>query len=103
MRPVAFQEPQPTALAAQVLYGRCEASSEEGEDLVARGDGWLAGFVDEMGCHDAMGARHVARAEWCKIVVRSAVRKHAPYETIAKSGGVCGEAFCPAESVTSKR
>ena len=53
-----------------------------------------------MGCHDAMGARHVAREEWCDIVVRSAVRKHAPYETIAKGGGVCSETFCPAESVT---
>src|SRR5579871_1791696 len=79
-----------------------QSLGKEGKDLVARGDGGLAGFVDQVLRDDAVGAGHALGEERRHIRVRGAVWKHAADEAVAESLGVGGEALSRAEAVTFK-
>jgi hypothetical protein len=69
-----------------------KAPGEEGENLVAGGDGWLAGFVDQVGCDHAVGAPNSYREKRCDVGVGRAVREHTLHEAISERRHVGGEA-----------
>src|SRR5215204_1227769 len=75
---------------------------EETQYLVAGGDGRLAGFVDQMGGHDAVRRGDVALEERRQIGVGGTVGKHPADEAIAKRLGIGREALRHAELVAGK-
>ena len=77
-----------------------EASGEEGENLVAGGDGWLAGFVDQVGCDHAVGVPNSYREKRCDIGVGRAVMGARGHEAIAERRHVGGEALRAAKPVS---
>src|SRR5262249_56234242 len=76
-----------------------KAAGEERQDLVAGGDGRLAGFVDQVGGHHAVRTGDTDGEEGGDVGVCGAVREHMLDEAISESRRIGGEALRSAEPV----
>jgi hypothetical protein len=87
-----------SALKNLRLWGK--TLSKERQDFVTRRDGWLTGFVDQVGGNDAMRAADVLFEEGRDISAGGAVRKHASDEAVAEPFGIGGKALGFAKMVS---
>jgi len=73
--------------------------AEEGDDLVAGGNGRLTLLVNQVGRHHTVRARDNLLEEWRHVRVGGTVWKHAPNEAITKRLGICGKPLSCAEAI----
>ena len=77
-----------------------KATGEEGEYLVTGGDGWVAGFVDQVLGDYAVWALNSCREKRCDVGVGRAVREHTSHEAISERSHVRGETLRSAKPVS---
>src|SRR5260221_11622257 len=85
---------------ARAPWSRAKTAGKDREYLVARGDGRLAGLIDQMGRHHAVRRRHMLREERRKVGVGRAVFEYPGHEAIAERLGEGGKTLRLAESVS---